>query len=108
MGDFVINLTETEGDGEFSCPKCKETISPDDDSGKTYDVLNVEEEDGLPKKVTIECKKCGSVINLFGFEALKEVNHSESLSFTDDYLSLIKNERQDFKAFQLVSETYGK
>jgi len=89
MGRFAINLADIEGEGEFSCPQCGETISPDDDSGKVYDVLEAEEADGLLKKVTIKCKICGSVINLEGFEALKEVGHSESSFDTDDYLELM-------------------
>jgi DNA-directed RNA polymerase subunit RPC12/RpoP len=73
MGHFVIHLEEINGEGEFLCPRCGVIISPDDDSGKVYDILEIAETQGLLQKVTIECKKCGSVINLEGFEALKEI-----------------------------------
>jgi transcription elongation factor Elf1 len=86
MGHFTINLTEIEGDGEFSCPRCKEIISPDDDSGKVYDVLKTEENEGLLKKVTIKCGTCGSIIQLEGFDLLEDLDHSEKLSDPDDYL----------------------
>jgi transcription elongation factor Elf1 len=86
MEHFKINLAEIGGDGEFSCPRCGEIISPDDDSGKVYDILETEEADGLLEKVTIECKKCRSIIQLEGFGLLKEVGYSEKLFDPDDYL----------------------
>lgn len=71
---FRIDLAEIEGDGAFSCPGCAEVISPDDESGITYDILDVKtKEPGVLEEVVIQCKKCGSMILLTGFEALIEV-----------------------------------
>jgi transcription elongation factor Elf1 len=86
LGRYKINLAEIGGDGEFSCPRCGEIISPDDDSGKVYDVLETVEKDGLLEKVTIECKKCRSTIQLEGFNLLKEVGYSDKMFDPDDYL----------------------
>jgi hypothetical protein len=86
VGLLIIDLTEIEGDGEFSCPRCEEIISPDDDSGKAYDVLKTEENDGLLKKVTIKCGTCRSIIQLEGFGLLEKIGHSEKLFEPDDYL----------------------
>ena len=78
MEHYQINLTEISGDGDFSCPRCGGIISPDDDSGKVYNVLETVEENGLLKKVTIECKKCRSIVQLEGFNLLKEVGYSDN------------------------------
>lgn len=86
MRRFTINLTEIGGEGEFPCPQCKETISPEDDSGKVYDVLETEEEDDSLNKVIIECKKCGSIIKLEGFDLFKEIGHPEMMFESNDYL----------------------
>jgi hypothetical protein len=82
---FRIDLREIEGEGEFLCPTCREIISPDDESGMTYDILEIgTEEDGMMHEVVIQCRTCGSVIRLAGFEALAE---TENLEYLDDYLS---------------------
>lgn len=68
---FKINLNEIEGEGTFKCPSCKTIISPDDESGIIYDIIDLStREDGSLKVLIIQCKKCQSVINLEGFEAL--------------------------------------
>ena len=84
-----IDLREIEGDGNFLCPTCKEVISPDDESGLTYDVVEIKtKEDGSMEDVIIKCKKCGSIIHLVGFEALPE---TENLEYLDDYLGFKVN-----------------
>lgn len=86
MKRFKINLTEIGGNGDFPCSKCGEIISPDDDSGKVYDILETEEADGLIERVTIECKKCKSTMKIEGFGLLKEIGYSEELFGAEDYL----------------------
>ena len=74
---FKIDLTKVKGDGEFPCPSCGVTISPDDESGRTYDVIDVKtERDGSLEEVVILCKKCRSITYLKGFEALNEMEKS--------------------------------
>ena len=70
---YKINLTKIEGDGGFPCPVCNTIISPEDESGKTYDIINVDSKtDGSLRRIIVLCKKCRSKINIEGFEALDE------------------------------------
>jgi len=81
---FKIDLRKIEGEGEFPCPVCGELISPDDESGVTYGVVEtIADEDGDVQEVTIQCRKCRSLIQLVGFEALAG---TEDLDYLDDYL----------------------
>lgn len=69
----TIDLREIEGEGDFTCPKCGATISPDDVSEENYTVVEVKEnEDGLMEEMTIQCLKCKSEVRLIGFLELKE------------------------------------
>jgi hypothetical protein len=71
---FRINLNNIEGTGDFPCPSCGAIISPDDDSEKTYKIVNIETyEDGSLKFLTLLCKKCRATIILEGFEALNSL-----------------------------------
>jgi hypothetical protein len=78
---FRIDLTEIEGDGEFPCPACGMTISPDDYSGTTYNVLKVKTtSDGTVEEVYIQCGKCRSTICLVGFGTFQEPCDSDEPS----------------------------
>jgi len=84
---FSVDLTEIEGDGEFTCPTCGQIISPDDESGLTYDILEVEKTDGeATGEIVVQCRKCGSVIHITGFGFLREIGYPEDLHDLDDYL----------------------
>jgi len=76
---YKVDLTKIEGDGEFPCPLCKALISPDDESGNTYDIVDVKTKEGssIPEKLIIICKKCRSIIHVEGFEALKELGMTD-------------------------------
>ena len=65
---FQIDLRKIEGEGEFPCPVCGEIISPDDESCVTYDILEVRmSKDNNIDEIVIQCKICGSLIHLTGF-----------------------------------------
>jgi len=71
---FRIDLREIGGEGEFICPTCGATISPDDYSGLTYRVLRTKrKENGTVKEVTLRCGGCGSTICLEGFDLLEDI-----------------------------------
>ena len=71
---FKIDLSEIEGYGEFPCPLCGETISPDDESGNIYEVIALKpDEEGSLMETAIVCRKCESIIHLQGFEKLREI-----------------------------------
>lgn len=75
---FEVDLTHLEGDGDFSCPRCKNVISPDDASEETYSVLEPKVNRYGLDKLIVRCNKCASRILLTGFPLLNE------LSGTDD------------------------
>jgi len=83
---FRIDLTKIEGDGEFNCPVCGITISPDDYSGLTYDILDVKTKaDGTVEEVIVQCGRCGSTICLDGFDASQDLGYSDSYFGIEEY-----------------------
>jgi len=69
---FKVNLNDIDGEGDFPCPSCGEIISPDDQSGITYDVVDVKEKGDSLESLTIVCNRCKSLIHIIGFEELDE------------------------------------
>ncbi len=67
---FAVDLFETEGRGEFKCPRCGVEISPDDTTEDVYKILDVAMKEDRLDKVILECNKCGSRIHLTGFNLL--------------------------------------
>ena len=67
---FAVDLFETEGRGEFKCPRCGVEISPDDTTENVYKILDVAMKEDRLDKVILECNKCGSRIHLTGFNLL--------------------------------------
>ena len=73
-----VDLKSIEGEGEFPCPSCGAVISPDDDSEKTYKIVDMETfDDGTLKTLTIVCRKCRNTIVLEGFELLNSKEKSD-------------------------------
>jgi hypothetical protein len=68
-GPFMVDLTQIDGDGSFPCPKCKNMISPEDESEETYKILNTKVVNDQLVELVVECINCGSTIRLTGFEA---------------------------------------
>lgn len=70
---FKVDLTRIDGDGDFSCPRCENAISPNDESEETYSIVEPKaSKDGLTK-VIIRCNRCASRIHLTGFPLLHEL-----------------------------------
>jgi hypothetical protein len=67
--DYQINLAAIDGDGTFPCPKCRASISPDDESEENYHIVDTKVVNEKLAELVISCKKCRSVIKLTGFEA---------------------------------------
>ncbi len=71
---FTIDLARIEGNGDFPCPHCGVTISPDDETENIYTIVDtrvregeiIEDQPPL-EELTIQCNKCGSKIRLVGF-----------------------------------------
>jgi len=69
-----VDLTKIEGEGDFPCPSCGNLISPDDESGLNYEIVDIKtDRQGRLRELIIICKKCGSEIHLEGFELLDEL-----------------------------------
>jgi transcription initiation factor IIE alpha subunit len=71
-GPFQVDLTKIDGDGSFPCPKCGSVVSPEDESEKTYRIVNTKVVNDQLVELVIECSHCGSTIRLTGFEAAIE------------------------------------
>jgi hypothetical protein len=85
--EYKVDLTKTEGEGEFPCPRCGAKISPDEEPGETYDILDyVEKEDGSVEEIAVTCKKCRSTIHIIGFETLDDSEPDDDPSVQDGHL----------------------
>jgi len=69
---FQVDLTKIDGDGDFPCPSCGQIISPDDESGVTYEIVDVKMENDQLDKLVIVCSKCSSLIHITGFASLNQ------------------------------------
>lgn len=62
----IIDLTKIQGEGDFPCPNCGNMISPEDETGKAYSILETKVKKDSLEEIVILCK-CGSKIRLVGF-----------------------------------------
>jgi hypothetical protein len=66
---YKVDLAILEGDGSFDCPKCKATISPDDESEDNYEILDTKVVNDELVELVISCAKCGSTVKVTGFQS---------------------------------------
>ena len=79
---YELDLTKIEGEGEFACPKCGATISPEDNTEEVYSILEpIVDSYGL-EEVLIRCNKCGIQIHLLGFSFLRTLTEMERTKFS--------------------------
>jgi hypothetical protein len=69
----VLDLTKIEGSGEFQCPTCGASISPDDETEDTYTIVEPKVEKGCLQEIEIRCNRCTSHIHLIGFHRLQKL-----------------------------------
>jgi len=69
---FKVDITQIEGDGDFPCPKCGVTISPDDETETVYKIIDTKVRNESLEELVILCNKCGSKIRLVGFLSLEK------------------------------------
>ena len=69
-----LNLTKIEGNGDFPCPTCGVTISPEDESEEVYIILEEKIRNDALEELVIQCNKCSSQIRLTGFPILEMEN----------------------------------
>lgn len=93
-----VDLTKIEGEGDFPCPKCGTSISPEDETENVYTIIDVIEDDDGLESLIIRCNKCSTVINLDGLEALSQ----EDLSGIEISEALSESET-DIKTYHVIS-----
>ena len=68
-----LDLTKISGKGEFTCPKCGVTISPDDETEEVYSILEAKVKKQTLKELLIQCNRCANQIKLTGFSLLQNL-----------------------------------
>jgi len=69
-----LDLTKIDGNGDFPCPNCGVTISPEDESEDVYIILEEKVRNDTLEELVIQCNKCSSRIRLTGFPILEMEN----------------------------------
>ena len=69
-----LDLTKIQGNGDFPCPNCGVTISPEDESDDVYIILEEKIRNDALEELVIQCNKCSSRIRLTGFPILEMEN----------------------------------
>jgi hypothetical protein len=73
---YVLDLTKIGGSGDFSCPRCGNTISPDDCTERAYSIIEAKVNNHGLEEIMIRCNKCESELHLTGFSLLQKLNES--------------------------------
>ena len=68
---YELDLTRIQGNGDFPCPNCGVTISPEDETEDVYCILETKVEGQALEELVIQCNKCASQIRLMGFPILR-------------------------------------
>lgn len=76
MQVYVLDLTKIDGQGEFSCPRCGNVISPDNCSENAYSILEAKVSNQDLEEIMIRCNKCQSELHLTGFSLLQKLSGS--------------------------------
>ena len=71
---YRLDLTKIEGNGDFSCPRCESTISPDEIEEKTYYIVEPKVNSHGLEELIICCNTCKSNIHLTGFSLLEKLH----------------------------------
>jgi predicted RNA-binding Zn-ribbon protein involved in translation (DUF1610 family) len=74
-----LDLTKIDGNGDFPCPNCGVTISPEDETEDVYSILEENVRNGVLEEMLIKCNKCKSQIRLAGFSILEMDDSNEEL-----------------------------
>ncbi len=64
---YEIDLTRIQGDGNFSCPNCGVSISPEDETEDVYRIVETKVKGETLEELKIQCNRCGSKIRVIGF-----------------------------------------
>ena len=67
-----LDLTKIDGNGDFPCPSCGVTISPEDESEEVYIIIDEKVNGDVLEELVIQCNTCSARIRLVGFPALDQ------------------------------------
>jgi DNA-directed RNA polymerase subunit RPC12/RpoP len=67
-----LDLTKIDGNGDFSCPTCGVTISPEDETEDVYTIIEEKVRNDVLEELMIQCNACSSRICLTGFPTLEK------------------------------------
>lgn len=76
---YTLDLTKIDGDGDFACPRCGASISPDDCNEEAYAILETKVSRHGLEELVIHCNMCASHIHLTGFSLLQELSEIEKV-----------------------------
>ena len=71
---YKLDLTEIDGDGDFSCPRCGTIISPNETTEETYSIVEPKVNSRGLEELVICCNRCKSDIHLTGFSLLQKLS----------------------------------
>jgi len=75
---YTVDLLKLEGKGDFPCPYCGVSISPEDETEDVYSILETRVRNNVLEDVLILCNSCSNKFLLTGFSVL-EVEKSKPL-----------------------------
>lgn len=64
---YTIDLANLEGEGDFLCPNCGTSISPDDETEDLFSILETKVRKDVLENLLIQCNNCSNKILLTGF-----------------------------------------
>jgi hypothetical protein len=68
--EYKVDLTKIEGSGDFPCPECGVSISPEDQTEDAYSIKEIKTRRDVLEDLVIQCHRCKSLIRLTGFKLL--------------------------------------
>ena len=71
---YRLDLTKMDGNGDFSCPRCRNLISPDETTEETYSILEPKVNSHGLDELVICCNICKSHIHLTEFSLLEKLS----------------------------------
>lgn len=74
---YKIDLARIDGDGEFSCPRCGATISPDEEDEEAYSIIGSKASSEGLEEIVVRCNKCCSNIHVTGFSLLHRLSDND-------------------------------
>jgi len=74
---YMLDLTKTDEEGDFLCPRCGTKISPDNTTEEIYSVIEPKVNSYGLEEVLIRCNICGSEIHLTGFSITQQLFEKE-------------------------------